>query len=140
MIIHFNKIENIEIKRYLEENYAISNISENMLEIFQGSIGKAISLKDKKNEYTEIENIVENINKKNIIDILQMSEIIYKSKDEILEILDYINIILLKKAKENYKYTKCINIVENTKKRLKQNANYDMCIDNMLFNISEELS
>ena len=140
MIIHFNKIENIEIKRYLEENYAISNISENMLEIFQGSIGKAISLKDKKNEYTEIENIVENINKKNIIDILQMSEIIYKSKDEILEILDYINIILLKKAKEDYKYTKCINIVENTKKRLKQNANYDMCIDNMLFNISEELS
>ena len=139
MIIHFNKIENIEIKRYLEENYAISNISENMLEIFQGSIGKAISLKDKKNEYTEIENIVENINKKNIIDILQMSEIIYKSKDEILEILDYINIILLKKAKENYKYTKCINIVENTKKRLKQNANYDMCIDNLLFNMWEEI-
>ena len=140
MIIHFNKIENIEIKRYLEENYAISNISENMLEIFQGSIGKAISLKDKKNEYTEIENIVENINKKNIIDILQMSEIIYKSKDEILEILDYINIILLKKAKENYKYTKCINIVENTKKRLKQNANYDMCIDNMLLKLWERVN
>ena len=39
-----------------------------------------------------------------------MSEIIYKSKDEILEILDYINIILLKKAKENY-YLTALNVL-----------------------------
>ena len=54
--------------------------------------------------------------------------------------LDYINIILLKKAKNNYVYTKCIKIVENTKKRLQQNSNYDMCIDNMVFNIWEEVN
>ena len=41
---------------------------------------------------------------------------------------------LLKKAKNNYLYANCIEIVENTKKRLEQNANYDMSIDNMLFN------
>ena len=60
---------------------------------------------------------------------------LYKAKEEINEILDYLNIILLKMAKENYVYTNCIEIVENTKKRLKQNANYDMCIDYMLFNL-----
>ena len=38
-----------------------------------------------------------------------------------------------------YLYTNCIKIVENTKKRLQQNANYDMCIDNMLFNMWEEV-
>ena len=69
-----------------------------------------------------------------------MSEIIYKSKDEILEILDYINIILLKKAKNQYLYTNCIRIVENTKKRIRQNSNYDMCIDNMVFNMWEEVN
>ena len=42
-------------------------------------------------------------------------------------------------AKENYIYTNCITIVENTKKRLAQNANYDMSIDDMLFKMWEEI-
>lgn len=140
MILHFQKIENAEILKYLKENYDIDNISSNVLDMFQGSIGKAISLKDKKDEYENIEKIIENLNTKDIIDIIKISEVIYKSKEEIFEILDYINIILLKRAKTNYLYTNCINIVENTKKRLKQNANYDMCIDNMLFNMWEEIN
>ena len=53
--------------------------------------------------------------------------------------LDYINIVLLRLATKDVRYTNCIQIVENTKKRLMQNANYDMCIDNMLFNIWEEV-
>ena len=78
---------------------------------------------------------------KNIIhSIIKKADILYKSKEEILEFLDYINILLLKKAKQNYKYTTCIEIVENTKKRIKQNANYDMCIDNMIFNMWEEIN
>ena len=57
-----------------------------------------------------------------------------------MNILDYINIILLKLAKENTQYANCIDIIENTKKRLNQNANYDMCIDNMIFNMWEEVN
>ena len=37
-------------------------------------------------------------------------------------------------------YINCINIVEDTKKRLKANSNYDMCIDNLLFGIWEEFN
>ena len=140
MILHFETIKNEELKNFLQENYGITDISQNMLDIFQGSIGKAIILKDKKEEYEQIESIIMNMENKDIIDIINMSEIIYKSKEEIYEILDYINIILLKLAKLNYSYTKCINIVENTKKRLQQNANYDMSIDNMLFNIWQEIN
>ena len=140
MILHFETIKNEELKNFLQENYGITDISQNMLDIFQGSIGKAIILKDKKEEYEQIESIIMNMENKDIIDIINMSEIIYKSKEEIYEILDYINIILLKLAKLNYSYTKCINIVENTKKRLQQNANYDMSIDNMLFNIWQEVN
>lgn len=140
MILHFQKIENQEIKKFLQKNYGINDISENILDTFQGSIGKAILLKDKQEEYEKIQEMIDCLNKKDFIDIVKLAESLYKSKEEILEILDYINIILLKKAKENYIYTNCIKIVENTKKRIKQNANYDMCIDNMLLNIWEEVN
>ena len=139
-IIHFDKIENKELKEYATNVIGISNVNENIINIFQGSIGKAIRLKDKLDIYENIENIIKNMDNKNIIDILNSSEILYKSKDEIEEILEYINVILLNQSKRNIKYVKCIDIVENTKKRLKSNSNYDMCIDNMLFNIWEEIN
>lgn len=42
-------------------------------------------------------------------------------------------------GKENIKYLNCINIVEDTKIRLNANGNYNMCIDNMLLKIWEEM-
>ena len=139
MIIRFQSIEAQKIKQYMEENYGISNITQNSLELFQGSIGKAIELKDKQDGYNKIENMIANLNTTDLIEVTKLAEPLYKAKEEIFEILEYINILLLKHAKDNYLYTNCIKIVENTKKRLKQNGNYDMCIDNLLFNIKEEL-
>lgn len=138
MILHFNSISNSDMEKYLEENYNI-NVTSNMLDVFQGSIGKAIELKDKQEDYLKIEQAIENIEKEDLIDLIKNLDILYTSKDEILDMLDYINIILLKKSKENVKYTDCIKIVEDTKRRIDQNANYDMSIDNMLFNIWEEV-
>lgn len=135
MILHFQKIEDEEMRAYLANQFGLTNVSQNMLDTYQGSIGKAINLKDKQEEYLLLENMLYNLNKKDLIDILKEADPLYKAKEEINEILDYLNIILLKMAKENYVYTNCIEIVENTKKRLKQNANYDMCIDYMLFNL-----
>ena len=110
------------------------------LKIFRGSIGKVNSLKDKIAEYENIKNIIDNINKKDLIDIINMSKIIYESKEEINSILEYINAVLIEKAINDYRFTKCIEIVENTKERLKNNGNYDMCIDNMLFNMWREIN
>ena len=138
MIIHFNSISDSDMEKYLQENYNM-NVTSNMLDVFQGSIGKAIELKDKQEEYLIIEQAIENIEKEDLIDLIKKLDILYTSKDEIFDMLDYINIILLKKSKENVKYTDCIKIVENTKRRIDQNANYDMSIDNMLFNIWEEV-
>lgn len=139
MILHFQPIEDEKIKQYLEANYGITSMTQNRLKMFQGSIGKAITLKDKQEEYDKIETMIENLNRKDLIEIVQLAEPLYKAKEEIFEILEYINILLLNHAKDNYLYTNCIKIVENTKKRLKQNGNYDMCIDNLLFNMWEEL-
>lgn len=139
MILHFQPITNETIKQYMEENYGITNITQNHINLFQGSIGKAIALKDKQTQYESIENMIDNLNQKDLIEVLKLAEPLYKAKEEIFEILEYMNVLLLKQAKRNYLYTNCIQIVENTKKRLKQNANYDMCIDNLVFNMWEEL-
>lgn len=140
MIVKFQSIEEEKIKQYMKDNYGIETISKNQLEIFQGSIGKAIILKDKEEEYKKIETMIENLNQKDLIEIVSLAEPLYKAKEEIFEMLEYVNIILLKQAKQNHLYTNCIKIVENTKKRLKQSANYDMSIDNLVFNIWEEVN
>ncbi len=139
MILHFQPIENEKIRQYMEENYGMNQLTKNHLEMFQGSIKKAVALKDKQEEYHKIETMVENLEKKDLIEIVQLAEPLYQAKDEIFERLEYINILLLNHAKENYLYTNCMQIVEKTKKRLKQNANYDMCIDDLLFNMWAEL-
>lgn len=140
MKISFRPIESKYIKQYMEKIYDMKNISQNMLEAFQGSIGKAINLKDKKEQYENIEKMIERLNKTDMTELIKLGEPLYQAKDEIINILDYMNIILLKLAKENTQYAKCINIIEDTKKRLKQNANYDMCIDNMILNMWEEVN
>lgn len=140
MILHFSQLTNEEIQELLEKNYQYKINSKAMLNAFQGSIGKAIKIKDKQEEYEKIEKIIYSLEKKDKVDVLNMSELIYKAKDEKFEILDYINIVLLEVAKKSSKYANCIPIVENTKKRLKSNSNYDMSIDNMLFKLWEQVN
>ena len=50
MILHFDKISNQDIENYMKENYQINIDSQIMMDSFQGSIGKAIQLKDKQEE------------------------------------------------------------------------------------------
>ena len=139
-ILKFDNISDEILKKYLSERYQLYDVSENMMEAFQGSIGRAEMLKDKSELYDSIYQIITHIDKINLIELLKKAEIIYKSQEDKYEILDYINIILYRYSKENIKYVNCINIVEDTKKRLKANSNYNMCIDDMLFKIWEEIN
>ena len=138
-ILKFQDISKEEIKKYLKEKYEMENITDNMLEIFQGSIGRAEKLKDKQELYDSIYSVINEVKQSNIIEILQKADIIYKSQDEKFEILEYMNIICFNKSKDDIRYINCIDIIEETKKRLKSNSNYNMCIDNMLFKIWEEM-
>ena len=140
IILHFESIKDEELKSFLQKNYQMQSLNEDVLQIFQGSIGKALELKDKIDNYIQIEKIICSISEKQLIDIVNDAKVLYDSKDEIFSYLEYINVILLKLSKENHKYTKCIQIVENTKERLKSNSNYDMCIDYLLFNMWGEIN
>ena len=138
--MYFEPIEINEVKKYIKGINISKDINENILNLSQGSIGKAIKLVENQSLYENIEKLLEDLTKKDLIDIIKMSEEIYKSKEEIESILEYMNVVALELSKKNIKYIRFIETIEETKKRLKANSNYDMCIDNMLFNIWEEVN
>lgn len=138
-ILKFENISNKDIEKYLKEKYSLDKIPDSIIEASLGSIEKAELLKDKQELYSSIDEFINNIQNLDLIDTLKKADIIYKNQDEIEEILEYINIILLKKAKENIKYLNCINTVEEAKKRLNASSNYNMTIDNMIMTIWEEI-
>ena len=140
MILHFEKISDEQIQKYLQYNHQTEINSKIMLEACQGSIGKALEIKDKQELYQNTEQVVNSLERKDKIDILNMSDFIYKSKDDKLEILNYMNVLFINLAKINSKYADCIAIVEETKRRLQTNANYDMCIDNLLLSLWENVN
>lgn len=133
--MYFEPIPEEQIK-----NYFGTEINQDIIELSQGSIGKALKLKENQELYIQLEKVIKEIPNKNLIEIIQMSKEIYNAKEEINSILEYMNVLALELGKKNYKYIKCIKIIEDTKKRIKANSNYDMCIDNMLFNIWEEMN
>ena len=143
MKLNFSKIEDNKIQEYLKLNCNVDNISNNLIKLCDGSIGKAIKINEKLDDYNKVENIIYNINK-SLVSVINSAEILYKNKDYIFEYLEYINVILYQLAKKNsnnsFKYINSIKIVEETKKRLLGNSNYDMSIDRLLFNIWEEIN
>ena len=136
-ILRFKEIPQYKIEEYLDTKQIYFK-DKRILKACGGSIGKALEIKDRQEEYESIQEFIENLAQENIIDIFQKTQILYNSKERIQDILQYINILLLELAKENYKYSECIEIVEDTKKRLQSNANYDMTIDNMLLKMKEK--
>ena len=132
--INFVKLTNDEINKYFGQKF-----DNKMLSVFDGSIRKANLTKDKSELFKSFEDIVNS--NVNLIDFLEKCSTIYTSKEDIYDILDYINLIFIEKLKDNLdnyetsKYIKCIELVEQTKIKIKHNANFDMSIDNLLFKI-----
>lgn len=137
----FQNLSDEEIKQYFR--MANQVIDDSIIKIFGGSIEKTLKLKDNLDTYKNIKNIFKNIENLRGLQILNLKETIFKDKDEIFSILDYINTIFFDKILENIKtankYQKCIEIIEESKLRLKRNSNYDMTIDNLLLTLERSL-
>jgi len=133
--IYFNNLSENELLKYINENMPNAKFSENMLKACGGSAGKAKQIYENKEIYDELDLIFSNIENYTILDILPKVEILYKNKEEIQDILEYLNAMFIKKAKENIKYIDYIKYIEETKININANCNYDMCIDKLIFSI-----
>lgn len=132
--VSFSKIEDRDIEEYLQKSKNML-ISKELLGMCMGSIGVAINVCENKEQYLEVENIVENLTKNDLVEVLNNAEILYKSKENIQELLNYVNVLLYNLGKIN-----CIKYVEDTKRKLLANSNYDMNIDYLLIKIWEEIN
>ena len=121
-------------------NITIQIFLKLLLRLQSGSIKKAVSLKDREEEYTKTNQIFNNLENIDIIDIMESKEQIFKDKTQIDDILSYINLIFSDKIKENIKYVECMKKVEDTKDRLNKNNNFDMTIDNFIITVWEEIN
>lgn len=130
--IPFEGITNEELKKYIYEKYHIT-FSDNMLEYINGSIGKAEDIinNNLQSKFEKVDELYNELNKLNIIQAMKMSQSIEFANDDLL---DYFEYILYKNNKYN-----CIKLVENAKKRLKFNGNYDIIIDSMLLRIIDSI-
>lgn len=141
--LYFKNISDEDMMKYIKSNNMISQASNNIINLCNGSFSKLERVSENLDKYMEIEGLCKNIieRKMSIIDIFNSSELIYKSKDDIQDILEYMIVILYNKIKEdsiyNNKYFNMIRIIENARKKLNSNSNYDMCIDEMLLKLSE---
>lgn len=137
--IKFNNIDEKVLKKYIEENLEYNDLTENLLKFFDGSIGKAIRLQEKKEKFLEVENVIKSVKQKNLIDFIQGAKVIY-DKENITDILDYIIVCLYEQSKEDKRFLNCIADVNESITRLKSNAYLDMNIDILLFKIWEEVN
>ena len=138
MKVIFRKIEDTTLQEFLQRNHMVQDLTKKRLQAFNGSIERAQKIEQKKEIYEEIQNIFVNIENYQLLDIIHKLEVLYQNKEIIEDLLDYITILFMQKAKTNAKYITYIETIEEVKKNLKLNGNYDMCIDKMLFSIWEE--
>ena len=62
--MHFEPINDEEVKKYINLEFPEQQISENIIKLAQGSIGKALKLNEKKDIYENIEKILLNMQNK----------------------------------------------------------------------------
>ena len=139
MSIKFNNIDKELLKKYINDNLENKNFPDNLLEYINGSIGKAIKLQDTIDKYIEIDNFLKKITSLDIVDFLYYGKVVY-DKENIQDILNYIIVCLYSNSKDNVKYMYCIDHINKCSVRLKSNSNFDMCIDNMLMGMWEEMN
>lgn len=144
--INFNNIDTKDILEYISKRKMMENPSNSLLTMCNGSIGKLIKINQNLEEYSEIEkntNDLINGKIKNIVKMLNQFGILYRSKEIVTDLLDYMIVITYEYISDNKDYRKkflnLIEIIENTKLRLMSNTNYDMCIDDLLLKMWEEI-
>lgn len=140
--IVFDKLKENEIKEILNTtDFKNTEISENMYEFFDGSIGKALQILEKKEQYEDLEGFINEIKNSSKLDFITANKETF-TKEEINGLLEYCIVLLfnLGKKEKNIKYLNSVKIVQDTKTRINLNSNFDMSIDNMLFKLWEEVN
>lgn len=144
--INFTGLSKQDITKYAGA-HQINIISQNLLEMCGGSIGKLEKINENIDDYNSLELATNKLidgKLKNVVEEMNCFNILYESKEIIQDLLDYMTVLIylhISKEKDyRQKFLNTIKLIEETKQRLNSNTNYDMSIDNLLFKIWEEFN
>ena len=128
VIIKFQPLTSKEIKQVKPE------LSDDLIQLLEGSLQNVENIEQKKEQYAQLLNIVNVLENKQLVEVFNSADLLYKGKDDIITLLEYLNLIFFSRNEIN-----AIPIIEKTKKKILANNNYDMTIDYCLMNIWDEL-
>lgn len=128
VIIKFQPLTSKEIKQVKPE------LSDDLIQLLEGSLLNAENIEQKKEQYAQLSNLVNVLENKQLVEVFNSADLLYKGKDDIITLLEYLNLIFFSRNEIN-----AIQIIEKTKKKILANNNYDMTIDYCLMNIWDEL-
>lgn len=128
VIIKFQPLTSKEIKQVKPE------LSDDLIQLLEGSLLNAENIDQKKEQYAQLSNLVNVLENKQLVEVFNSADLLYKGKDDIITLLEYLNLIFFSRNEIN-----AIPIIEKTKKKILANNNYDMTIDYCLMNIWDEL-
>lgn len=128
VIIKFQQLTSKEIKQVKPE------LSDDLIQLLEGSLLNAENIEQKKEQYAQLSNLVNVLENKQLVEVFNSADLLYKGKDDIITLLEYLNLIFFSRNEIN-----AIPIIEKTKKKILANNNYDMTIDYCLMNIWDEL-
>ena len=144
--INFTGLSKQDITKYAGA-HQINIVSQNLLEMCGGSIGKLEKINENIDDYNSLELATNKLidgKLKNVVEEMNCFNILYESKEIIQDLLDYMTVLIylhISKEKDyRQKFLNTIKLIEETKQRLNSNTNYDMSIDNLLFKIWEEFN
>ena len=144
--INFTGLSKQDITKYAGA-HQINIISQNLLEMCGGSIGKLEKINENIDDYNSLELATNKLidgKLKNVVEEMNCFNILYESKEIIQDLLDYMTVLIylhISKEKDyRQKFLNTIKLIEETKQRLNSNTNYDMSIDNLLFKTWEEFN
>ena len=127
VIVKFDKLTNSEIKS-IEPN-----LTDEFIESLEGSLEHLEKADERQEQFKQLKNIVNTVQNGTLVELFNKSNLLYDTKDDIISMLEYLNLLFFEK-----RWTKCVEIVENTKRKILANNNYDMCIDYLLMHIWED--
>ena len=142
--LNFQGLTKQEMNKYISQsgNESFSRMSDTLLEMCNGSIGKLIKVSNNIDEYNQVEKATNNLLKggvKNSVDMFNNYSVLYDSKEIIMELLDYMMTIIFsyinRTGDSRMGVIKSVQLIEKTKRKLMSNTNYDMCIDELLLKI-----
>lgn len=135
--LDFKKLQNSDIIKYMNDNKINIDLEENILtNLINGSIGNIQKVLDNIEPINKLIQFSNEIDKLNIVQINKFAQQLLEYKNEILILLDYLQTIMYINEK-SVKTSEYIKIIEDTKRNILGNINFEICIDKMLLSIWE---